>query len=216
MERHRNGDAICPYLRTLRSVFLSRNRFSPDDLDNHARLVQRTNVPVATGEIEAGRWRFKEILEKGAATILQPDAICCGGITEFRRIAATAASYGVSVAPHAYHEMHVHIVASTPNATFIEVFNDDTIVNFRRLIDTQPVVENGRVLLPQKPGLGYDYLPDVIDKYANRPLGLGLPKRAAHWPASHRPPGREAWPRRRLPPPCPSRQMYRNRNPCRQ
>ena len=143
--------------------------FSPDDLDNHARLVQRTNVPVATGEIEAGRWRFKEILEKGAATILQHDAICCGGITEFRRIAATAASYGVSVAPHAYHEMHVHIVASTPNASFIEVFNDDTIVNFRRLIDTQPIVDKGRVLLPQKPGLGYDYLPDVIDKYAIDP-----------------------------------------------
>ena len=65
--------------------------------------------------------------------------------------------------------MHVHIVASTPNATFIEVFNDDTIVNFRRLIDTQPVVEKGRVLLPQKPGLGYDYRPDVIAKYAIDP-----------------------------------------------
>jgi L-alanine-DL-glutamate epimerase-like enolase superfamily enzyme len=136
--------------------------FSPDDIENHARLVQHTNVPVATGEIEAGRWRFKEILEKGAATILQPDAICCGGITEFRRIAATAASY-------AYHEMHVHLVASTPNATFIEVFNDDTIVNFRRLIDTQPVVEKGRVLLPKKPGLGYDYLPDVVAKYTIDP-----------------------------------------------
>ena len=49
------------------------------------------------------------------------------------------------------------------------MFNDDTIVNFRRLIDTQPVVEKGRVLLPQKPGLGYDYLPDVIDKYAIDP-----------------------------------------------
>lgn len=143
--------------------------FSPDDIENHARLVERTHVPVATGEIEAGRWRFKELLEKGAATILQPDAICCGGMTEFRRIAATAASYGVSVAPHAYHEMHVHLVASTPNATFIEVFNDDTIVNFRRLIDTQPVVEKGRVLLPQKPGLGYDYLPDVVGKYTVDP-----------------------------------------------
>lgn len=143
--------------------------FLPDDLDNHARLVERTSVPVATGEIEAGRWRFKEILEKGAATILQPDAICCGGITEFRRIAATASSYGVSVAPHAYHEMHVHIVASTPNASFIEVFNDDTIVNFRRLIDTQPIVEKGRVRLPQKPGLGYDYLPEVVDRYTIDP-----------------------------------------------
>ena len=46
------------------------------------------SIPVATGEIEAGRWRFKELLDQQAASILQPDAVVCGGITEFRRIAA--------------------------------------------------------------------------------------------------------------------------------
>ncbi|MEJ1976613.1 MAG: enolase C-terminal domain-like protein [Acetobacteraceae bacterium] len=66
--------------------------FLPDDIDNHAELARRTPVMVATGEIEAGRWRFKELLEKQAASILQTDATVCGGITEWRRIAATAAS----------------------------------------------------------------------------------------------------------------------------
>ena len=143
--------------------------FLPDDIDNHARLVQSTHVPVATGEIEAGRWRFKELLEREAATILQPDAICCGGITEFRRIAALAAGYGVSVAPHAYHEMHLHLAASTPNATFVEVFTDDSIVNFRRLIEPQAVVEGGRVLLPDRPGLGFDFVAEAVDQYAVQP-----------------------------------------------
>ena len=69
--------------------------FSPDDMVNHAALSQRTTIPIATGEIEAGRWRFLDILQKGAAMILQPDAAVCGGITEFRRITATAASFGV-------------------------------------------------------------------------------------------------------------------------
>ncbi len=143
--------------------------FPPDDIDNHARLVQSTHVPVATGEIEAGRWRFKELLEREAASIVQPDAICCGGITEFRRIAALAAAYGVSVAPHAYHEMHLHLAASTPNATFVEVFTDDSIVNFRRLIEPQAVLEGGRVLLPERPGLGFDFVAQAVEKYAVQP-----------------------------------------------
>jgi len=143
--------------------------FLPDDLENHARLAQSCAIPIATGEIEAGRWRFKELMDRQAATILQPDAICCGGITEWRRIAATAASYGVSVCPHAYHELHVHLTASAPNAIFVEVFTDDKIVNFRRLIDTQAELDGGRVILPQKPGLGFDYRADVVDAFAIQP-----------------------------------------------
>jgi len=90
--------------------------FSPDDIDNHAKLAAATTIPVATGEIEAGRWRFKEILDKRAAEILQADAAVCGGISEWRRIAQTAASYGVAICPHWFHDLHVHLVASTPNA----------------------------------------------------------------------------------------------------
>src|SRR6202171_2439917 len=41
--------------------------FSPDDIENHAKLARSTSIPVATGEIETGRWRFKELLDKQAA-----------------------------------------------------------------------------------------------------------------------------------------------------
>ncbi len=140
--------------------------FSPDDIDNHARLARLTAVPVATGEIEAGRWRFKELLEKEAATILQPDAAVCGGITEFRRIAATAASFGISLCPHWFHDLHLHLVASTPNATFVEFFPDDQVLNFRRLIDRQSEVVNGRLLLPDRPGLGFGFVPGKVEEYA--------------------------------------------------
>lgn len=139
--------------------------FSPDDIDNHMRLSQATTVTVATGEIEAGRWRFKDLLERGAASLLQTDATVCGGITEWRRIAATAASFGVSVAPHAWHDVHVHLVASAPNATFAEFMPDDHIVNFRRLIDRQIVAEKGQLLLPQTPGLGFDFASDALERY---------------------------------------------------
>lgn len=145
--------------------------FLPDDIDNHARLARRTPVMVATGEIEAGRWRFKEILDKEAAAILQPDAIVCGGVTEFRRIAQTAASYGVTIAPHAWHDIHVHLVASAPNATYVEFMPDDSIVNFRRLIDVQLQDRDGSLLLPDRPGLGFDFAPAALAEYGVRTDG---------------------------------------------
>jgi L-alanine-DL-glutamate epimerase-like enolase superfamily enzyme len=145
--------------------------FSPDDIDNHARLAQATPVPVATGEIEVGRWRFKEILEKEAAMILQTDAAVCGGISEFRRIAATAASYGATLCPHWFHDLHAHLVASTPNARYVEYFADDQVLNFRRLVDTQVAVEDGDILLTDRPGLGFDFAADAVEKYAIVPWG---------------------------------------------
>ena len=143
--------------------------FSPDDIEGHAALAERTSIPVATGEIEAGRWRFKELLDKGAAAVLQPDAAVCGGVTEFRRIAATAASYGVPVSPHWFHDLHAHLVASTPNGQFVEFFPDDKVLNFRRLIDPQLAVADGGLVLPTGPGLGFDFVAEAVRKYAVEP-----------------------------------------------
>ncbi len=140
--------------------------FRPDDIDNHARLAERTHVPVATGEIEAGRWRFKELLDKQGAMILQTDAAVCGGITEFRRIAAVAAAYGVTVSPHWFHHLHAHLVAATPNAQFVELFPDDQVLNLRRLIDHQLEFKDGVLWLLGEPGLGFNFDEKMVNKYA--------------------------------------------------
>ncbi|HEX6007405.1 MAG TPA: mandelate racemase/muconate lactonizing enzyme family protein, partial [Burkholderiales bacterium] len=79
--------------------------FGPDDIDGHAKLAELTPVTVATGEIAYGRWYHKELLDKRGAEILQTDACVCGGITEWKRIAATAASYGVTMCPHWFHDV---------------------------------------------------------------------------------------------------------------
>lgn len=143
--------------------------FSPDDLANHARLARATSIPVATGEVEAGRWRFKEMLDQQAAAILQTDAAVAGGVTEFRRIAATAASYGVPVCPHWFHDLHVHLVGSTPNAQFVEYFPDASVLNFRKLIDRQLEVRGGRLVLPTVPGLGFDFDKHAVQRYQLTP-----------------------------------------------
>ncbi len=140
--------------------------FFPDDVDSHAKLARLTRIPVATAEIGYGRWYHKELLEKNAAAILQHDAAVCGGITEWRRISATAASYGVVVCPHWFHDLHAPLVAATPNARYVEFFWDDQVLNFRKLVDRQLEHKDGRVLLRQDPGLGFDFEESVVKRYA--------------------------------------------------
>jgi L-alanine-DL-glutamate epimerase-like enolase superfamily enzyme len=141
--------------------------FSPDEIDLHARLQRESPITVATGEVEQGRWRHKALLDAQAASILQTDAAVCGGITEFQRIAAMAESCGVTMAPHWFHDLHVHLVASTSNAQFVEFFADEKVLNFRKLITTQlQIAPGGDLMLPTGPGLGFDFDSEAIDRFA--------------------------------------------------
>lgn len=148
------------------SPYFIEEPFSPDDIDNHARLTRSTSLMVATGEIEAGRWRFKELLDKGGAQILQTDAAVCGGITEWRRIASLAEAYGVTICPHWFHDLHVHLVAAAPNARYVEYFPDDQVLNFKRLVNRQLEMRDGNLLVPTGPGLGFEFDEDAVSRYA--------------------------------------------------
>jgi L-alanine-DL-glutamate epimerase-like enolase superfamily enzyme len=147
------------------SPYFIEEPFSPDDIDSHARLAQNTSIPVATGEIEAGRWRFRELLDKGAAHILQTDACVCGGITEFRRIAAMAAGYAVPLSPHWFHDLHAFLLASIPNGQHVEFFPNSDVLNFRELVSTQLETEAGDIVLPQRPGLGFDFKQEAVTRF---------------------------------------------------
>jgi len=140
--------------------------FGPDEIDLHARLAELTPVVVATGEIAYGRWYHKELLDKRGAEIIQTDACVCGGITEWKRIAALAAGYGVTVCPHWFHDVHAPLVAATPNARYVEFFPDDQVLNFRRLIDRQLTHRGGSLILHRTPGLGFDFDEKTVRKYA--------------------------------------------------
>ncbi len=63
------------------------------NVDIMAELARKTHIPIATGERIFTKWGFKEILEKRAATILQPDVCYAGGITELKIIAGMAEAY---------------------------------------------------------------------------------------------------------------------------
>jgi galactonate dehydratase len=95
----------------------------PCQAQNHdimAEIARGTHLPIATGERVFTKWGFREVLEKRAATILQPDLCHSGGITEVRLIAGMAEAYYAAVAPHnplgpISLAAGVQIAASIPN-----------------------------------------------------------------------------------------------------
>src|SRR5579872_555880 len=68
--------------------------------DIMAEIARGTFLPIATGERVFTKWGFREVLEKRAATVLQPDLCHAGGITEVRLIAGMAEAFYATIAPH--------------------------------------------------------------------------------------------------------------------
>lgn len=140
---------------------------SPDDVDGHRRLAEMLGTAVATGEIEATRWGFLPLIRDRAADVIQADATVVGGITEWRKIAATASSFDVPVAPHWFADLHVHCVASMPNGIWIEYFTDTSILNIMKLFEQSLRVERGFAYVPTEPGLGIALKAQELDRYAS-------------------------------------------------
>src|SRR5438128_12039398 len=72
----------------------------PESVDGLAEVQRAVTTPIATGERLVGQHAFRELLEKRAVSILQPDITHCGGLSEARKIAAMADAYRMSLAPH--------------------------------------------------------------------------------------------------------------------
>ncbi len=131
----------------------------PCQAQNHdvmAEIARGTHLPIATGERVFTKWGFREVLEKRAATILQPDLCHAGGITEVRLIAGMAEAYYASVAPHnplgpISLAAGVQIAASIPNFLCQEqVSLGDGYIK-------KPFeIAEGYLKLPTGPGLGIE------------------------------------------------------------
>lgn len=129
----------------------------PENTEAMAQVTKKFKTPVATGERLFTKWGFREVLEKGAATILQPDPCICGGIFETRQIGAMAEVWYAALAPHnPYGPLNfaacLQVDACTPNF-LIQEFVYPTALGENYL--TNPyVVKDGYIDVPQEPGLG--------------------------------------------------------------
>ena len=93
----------------------------PEHFDALDQLEVHTKTPLASGERMYSRWEFKSTLESGYIDVIQPDPSHAGGITEVKKIANTAESKDIAVAPHCplgpiAFAACVHLDVALPNA----------------------------------------------------------------------------------------------------
>lgn len=119
------------------------------DVQGHADLTAALDTPIATGEMLASVAEHERLIAARACDIIQPDAPRVGGITQFQRLATLADAAGLDLAPHFAMEIHLHLAATYPREPWVEHFDWlDPLFNER--LETS----GGRMLLPQRPGLG--------------------------------------------------------------
>ncbi len=140
---------------------------SPDDYWAYRELRRRVpaGMMVSTGEHESTRWGFRMLLEMECADIIQPDVGWCGGITELLKISAMADARGVMVVPHGSSVYSYHFVVTRHNSPFAEFLMmapgaDVVVPMFSPLLLDEPVPENGRMKVPERPGFGVRLNPD--------------------------------------------------------
>jgi galactonate dehydratase len=138
----------------------------PEDVDAMAALQRSTNIPIATGEGLQSHWNFRDLLNKQAARIIQPDVSRTGGITSMKKIAALADANYVVVAPHNPNgpvctAASIQVAASIPNFLIMEE-------GFRETSDYKDLFVNGWKAtlshweIPDAPGLGIDLSPEYV------------------------------------------------------
>ena len=136
-------------------------------------------MPITGGEQYTTLERFRPYLERRAYGVVQPDAGTCG-ITELLRIAEMADRYDIDVCPHSWHNglmcmAHAHLAAGLPNAASVPN-QSGRVQNMVELCQIQgplqwgmlaekPVIKNGWLTLPDKPGFGVDIAENVAETY---------------------------------------------------
>ena len=119
------------------------------DTVGHAALAAALDTPIATGETLTSLTEHAELIAADASDIVQPDAPRIGGITPFLRIAALADHKGLSLAPHFAMEVHLHLAAAYPRATWVE-----HVDWLEPLFNERIEPRGGRLHIPDRPGLG--------------------------------------------------------------
>ncbi len=150
-------------------LFFYEEAVPPENVAAMVEVQRSVNVPLATGERIFGRHGFRELLEKQAVRIIQPDIARTGGITEFKKISAMADTYYVPVAPHNPNGpictiASIHACFSIPNFLILEFFEPDEAV-FREIVVGGLRRDSGAVYPITAPGLGINITDDFLRKH---------------------------------------------------
>lgn len=137
-----------------------------DNLTAMAKIAEALDTPVATGELEATRWAFAQLVERRAADILQPDVTVVGGVGEWMRVAQMACALDIPIAPHYNWDFHTQLCAAMPNAIFVEYFLASSGVKMFDSVIRDPMKPVNGFLEPrEEPGFGVELVEAEIERY---------------------------------------------------
>ena len=141
----------------------------PDALTDYQRLRERAPLPIAGGEVLTRRQTFLPWLQAGALDIVQPDVTKVGGITESRRIAWMAEDYGVRFIPHGWNTAvglaaDLQLASAFAGTDLVEYITGSPYVDELNA-DGWQLDDQGMLLIPDKPGLGFELDEDALIKY---------------------------------------------------
>ncbi len=123
-----------------------------DDYQGLARVTAALNTPIAGGEYLYGIAPFRQMIEARSVDIVMVDIARAGGVTPWMKIAGMAEAFNLPIVSHVMPEILVHLVAACPNGLTVE-YMPWTLA----LYEETPAIENGELVLPDKPGLGLKF-----------------------------------------------------------
>src|SRR5205809_4873922 len=165
--------AIEPY-----NVWFLEEPAPPENVKGLAEVARATSIPVATGERLFTKWAFRDVLELGAAALLQPDLSHCGGVLEARAIASMAEVYFCGFAPHnplgpVNTIVSAHVATATPNFVALEICH--YAEEWTRDLLTEPLeFADGYLELSDRPGWGIELDVELCRGHPYRPSKLPL------------------------------------------
>jgi L-alanine-DL-glutamate epimerase-like enolase superfamily enzyme len=141
-----------------------------DTLGDLKRYADGCKAPICASETLATRFRFRDLLETGAAGIIMLDLSWCGGLSEAKKIASMAEAWKLPIAPHdctgpVVLAASTHLSLNAPNALIQESVRAYYKTWYRDLVTQVPPVKGGMITIPQGPGLGLDLHPDIDRRF---------------------------------------------------
>jgi L-alanine-DL-glutamate epimerase-like enolase superfamily enzyme len=134
-------------------VFWLEEPTIPDDVPGHVRIVREGGLPVAAGENLRTIHEFKRLIDAGGVTFPEPDVSNVGGITPWIKVAHVAEAHNLPVTSHGVHDLHVHLLAAVPNASYLEVHG----FGLERFMAQPLVIRDGEATAPDRPGHGVEF-----------------------------------------------------------
>ena len=136
-----------------------------DDRRSMAVVRASTGVAIAAGQSERSRAGCRDLMMDAAIDYCNFDASWGGGPTDWRRVAALARCFSVTMAHHEEPQVSAHLLASVSNSSYVEVFHPDRDPLFYELVVNRNPFDNGRYKVPDGPGLGIELNEEIINKY---------------------------------------------------